>query len=119
MILFAFGVKCGLFGASGLAHFVRPSAAHTCCAKKPSSSSPASATPTNPAPISHRSCRRVRPQQPPGAEARRMSSFTPISVLRLLFAIQNSLAIQEEADPKLRQRCRRGHPEEYVDAGAS
>src|SRR5262245_43458115 len=63
MTLFAFGAKCGFFGASGLTNFVRPSAAADCAAKKSSPSRPARATEAKPPPACQRNSRRVRPQK--------------------------------------------------------
>src|SRR5262245_25316663 len=58
----AFGSKCGFFGASGLTKAVFV-AALACPGKNPSAdSSPARAAEVNPAPVSHRNSRRVRPQ---------------------------------------------------------
>src|SRR5688572_22801619 len=71
MTFFVLGVKCGFLGASGFFQGVLPSAAQACVPRKPSSPSiAASATPVNPHPISHRNCRRVRPQKPPEAAVR-------------------------------------------------
>jgi hypothetical protein len=62
--LVAWGVKCGFFGASGLTHSLVLSAATACNLRNPSSPSiPAKATPVNPAPVSQKNSRRVRPQK--------------------------------------------------------
>src|SRR6266581_9567269 len=94
MTLFAFAGSGGFFGASGLVHFVSPSAAHACCAKKPSSSIPASATPTNPAPISHRNSRRVRPQKPPRGETLVLRLSTAISCDRSFRQVTPDLVLR-------------------------
>src|SRR3954454_2325013 len=70
--LLALGAKCGGFGASGLANVLAPAAAAPASAAlaRPAKnlspeSSPAKATPVNPAPASQRNSRRVRWQKVP------------------------------------------------------
>src|SRR5438105_9670595 len=66
MTAFAFGVKCGFFGASGLGNGVAPSAATACEAKNMSSSNPDRATAAYPPPACQKNSRRVRPQKSRG-----------------------------------------------------
>src|SRR5262245_66569761 len=83
MHAFAFGVKCGFFGASGLRNFVCTSPAAARAGKRPSFDSIAvSATEAKPQPDSQRNSRRVRPQN-----CRAMLIISSPELSRLRFAL--------------------------------